>query len=188
MSSRGSRVDVLETSKDWPGDDRSGGAERTRSGRMQIQTSVGAIAVVVSRELPEQPDQMALVDHDDVVQAFPAQSPHQSRRSHWRKPSTAGYPDLPGRFRITHPHAHTWGEHWVFFLKLAYQVRSSPNSARTRAPRTTPSPGRPRMISASGCASKDAVSSASRSEISSLNCLLYTSDAADDLRCVDLGG
>jgi hypothetical protein len=29
MSSRGSRVDVLETSKDWPGDDRSGGAERT---------------------------------------------------------------------------------------------------------------------------------------------------------------
>jgi hypothetical protein len=38
MSSRGSRVDVMETSKDWPGDDRSGGAERTRSGRMQIQT------------------------------------------------------------------------------------------------------------------------------------------------------
>jgi hypothetical protein len=78
MSSRGSRVDVMETSKDWPGDDRSGGAERTRSGRMQTQTSVEAIAVVVSRELPGQPDQMALVDHDDVVQAFPAESPHQS--------------------------------------------------------------------------------------------------------------
>jgi hypothetical protein len=44
----------METSKDWPGDDRSGGAERTQSRRMQIQTSVGAIAVVVSRELPEQ--------------------------------------------------------------------------------------------------------------------------------------
>jgi len=69
MSSRGSRVEVMETSKDWPGDDRSGGAERTRSRRMQIQTSVGAIAVVVSRELPEQPDHVALVDHDDVVQA-----------------------------------------------------------------------------------------------------------------------
>ena len=44
----------METSKDWPGDDRSGGAEQTRSRRMQIQTSVGAIAVVVSRELPKQ--------------------------------------------------------------------------------------------------------------------------------------
>ena len=54
MSSRGSRVDVMETSKDWPGDDQSGGAERTRSRRMQIQTPVGAIAVVVSGELPEQ--------------------------------------------------------------------------------------------------------------------------------------
>jgi len=74
VSSRGSRVDVVGTSKDWPGDDRSGGAERTRSWRMQIQTSVGAIAVVISRELPEQPDQMALVDHDDVVQAFPART------------------------------------------------------------------------------------------------------------------
>jgi hypothetical protein len=73
--SRGSRVDVVEASKDWPGDDRSGGAERTRSGRMQIQTSVAAIPVVISRALPEQPDQMALVDHDDVVQAFPAEGP-----------------------------------------------------------------------------------------------------------------
>jgi hypothetical protein len=69
VSSRGSRVDVMETSKDWLGDDRSGGARRTRSWRMQIQAAVGSIAVVVSRELPEQPDQMALVDHDDVVQA-----------------------------------------------------------------------------------------------------------------------
>ena len=76
MSSRGSRLDVMETSKDWPGDDRSGGAERTRSGRMQIQTSVRPIAVVVNPELPERPEQMALVDHDDVVQAFPVQSPH----------------------------------------------------------------------------------------------------------------
>jgi hypothetical protein len=84
----------METSKDWPGDDRSGGAERTRSGRMQIQTSVGAIAVVVSRELPEQPDQMALVDHDDVVQAFPAQSPHQQTGG------SDGYPAVPaGSFR-----------------------------------------------------------------------------------------
>jgi hypothetical protein len=78
MSSRGSGVDVMETSKDWPGDDQSAGTERTRSGRMQIQTSAGAIAVVVSRELPGQPDRMALVDHDDVVEAFPAESPHQS--------------------------------------------------------------------------------------------------------------
>lgn len=83
MSSRGSRVDVMETSKDWPGDDRSGGAERTRSGRMQIQTSVGAIAVVVSRELPEQPDQ----------------SPHQSLsdRIRLRRPGRgpdAGYTEV----------------------------------------------------------------------------------------------
>ena len=35
-------------------------------------------AVVVSRELPEQPNQMALVDHDDVVRAVPAENPHQS--------------------------------------------------------------------------------------------------------------
>ena len=45
---------------------------------MQIQTFGGDDRVVVSRELPEQPDQMALVDHDDVVQAFPAENPHQS--------------------------------------------------------------------------------------------------------------
>jgi hypothetical protein len=88
----------METPKDWLGDDRSGGARPTRSWRMQIQTSVGAIAVVVSRELPEQPDQMALVDHDDVVQAFPAESPHQSLgdRIRLRRPtrgSDAGYAD-----------------------------------------------------------------------------------------------
>ena len=99
MTSRGSRVDVMETSKDWPGDDRSRGADRTRSRRMQIQTSVGAIAVVVSRELPEQPDQMALVDHDDVVQAFPAESPHQSfgdRIRLWRpvRGPDAGYTEV----------------------------------------------------------------------------------------------
>jgi len=61
MSSLGSlEQTMMETSKDWPGDYRSGGAERTGSGRRQIQTSVGTIAVVVSRELPEEPDQMAL--------------------------------------------------------------------------------------------------------------------------------
>ena len=32
LSSGGSRVDVMETSTDWPGDDRSGGAEQTRWG------------------------------------------------------------------------------------------------------------------------------------------------------------
>jgi hypothetical protein len=66
---------------------------------MQIQTSVGAIAVVVSRELPEQPDQMALVDHDDVLQAFRAESPHQSLsdRIRLRRPGRgpdAGYTEV----------------------------------------------------------------------------------------------
>ena len=98
LSSRGSRVDVMETSKDWPGDDRSRGVERARSGRMQIQTSAGAIAVVVGGEFREQPDQMALVDDDDVVQAFPAQGPHQSLgdRIRLRRPvrgADAGYAD-----------------------------------------------------------------------------------------------
>ena len=46
LSSGGSRVDVMETATDWPGDDRSGGADQTRSGRMQIQTSEGAIAAI----------------------------------------------------------------------------------------------------------------------------------------------
>src|SRR5450759_5920452 len=40
LSSGGSRVDVMETSTDCPG------ADQTRSGRMQIQTSEGAIAAI----------------------------------------------------------------------------------------------------------------------------------------------
>ncbi|HEV1997534.1 MAG TPA: hypothetical protein VGR61_05315 [Candidatus Dormibacteraeota bacterium] len=66
---------------------------------MQIQTSVGAIAVVVGGEFREQPDQMALVDDDDVVQAFPAQGPHQSLgdRIRLRRPvrgTDAGYTEV----------------------------------------------------------------------------------------------
>src|SRR5450759_2308219 len=48
LSSGGSQVDVMETATDWPGDDRSGGADQTRSGRMQIQTSEGAIAGIAT--------------------------------------------------------------------------------------------------------------------------------------------
>ena len=83
MSSRGSRVDVMEGLQGlaWRRSVRR--AERTRSGRMQIQTSVWAIAVVVSRELPEQPDQ----------------SPHQSLsdRIRLRRPGRgpdAGYTEV----------------------------------------------------------------------------------------------
>jgi len=35
------------------------------------------VAVVAHLELPEQPDEMALVDHDDLVRALPAESPQQ---------------------------------------------------------------------------------------------------------------
>ena len=49
-----------------------------------------AINVVVSREYPVQPDQVALVDHDDVVQASPAESPHQSLGDRFRLRSELG--------------------------------------------------------------------------------------------------
>ena len=52
LSSRGSRVDVIETSKDWPGDDRSDGVERTRSGWMQIKTFGGGDRGCSKRRIP----------------------------------------------------------------------------------------------------------------------------------------
>src|SRR5665213_2911636 len=54
-----------------------------------------------------------------------------------------------------------------------------PAAARSRKRNTTPAPPTPRSRSAILCPIADR---------HPLTCLLYTSDAADDLLCVDLGG
>ena len=80
-------IDVVEHAEDRAGADRTSSPARRRLGRLQIQTVVWAIGVVVRHELPEDRSQVLVVDDDQVVQALApegADDPFRNRVRSWR--------------------------------------------------------------------------------------------------------
>src|SRR5712691_6677675 len=58
--------------------------------RLQIQRAVGSVTVVVTEELGEQREQMALIQHDDVVKTLLAKGPHYPFRDRVRQRRPVG--------------------------------------------------------------------------------------------------
>ena len=69
---------------------------------MQIQTTVGAIAVVVSDELAKDGSQLLLVQRDQVVETLPPEGPHHALGDGIRLGGHHGSPD-PANPEPSHP-------------------------------------------------------------------------------------
>src|SRR5262249_30870189 len=62
--------------------------------RLQIQRAVRSITVVVTEELGEQREQMALIQHNDVVETFLAKGPHHPFRDRVHQGCPVGRADV----------------------------------------------------------------------------------------------
>src|SRR6266567_8432179 len=58
--------------------------------RLQIQSAVRSVSVVVTEELGEQREQMLLIQHDDVVKTLLAKGPHYPFRDRVRQRRPVG--------------------------------------------------------------------------------------------------
>src|SRR5258708_7969971 len=69
-------VDVVQADQDWPRNYPPASDRMPRDRRLEPQAAMRSVAIVVVRELSQPPAQVALVDHDHVVEALGPNRPY----------------------------------------------------------------------------------------------------------------
>jgi hypothetical protein len=79
-NSRGPRVTVVEPTDAWKGDDLAPARrlDCARHLRVAIERHVRSVLVAIGRVLPHQTEQVALAEHDHLVEQLAAQSPDEA--------------------------------------------------------------------------------------------------------------
>ncbi len=99
---------MVKAAEHRPRDHSAGGLQGRDNGTPEFEAAVRTIAVVIVGKFGEHGLQVALIDHDEVVETFRSNGPHEPRRSRSPSAPVAAFappemPSLASRFSKSSP-------------------------------------------------------------------------------------